>query len=605
MEADILFIDGLMPLDVETSYLGYLYTIAPVLEQHGYVYKILNLGMMADYSINCLISELKRIDFKAIGMTTNASNIQYVHKVCKAIKMTFPKSFIILGGPEVTYSDFETLQHCPCDVIIRKTGEFKIVKILDCITGKGQTMDNIGGITYKNSEGTIIRNEDDNDYDINTIPVPKYELLTKDQYWIKPRGSNKISVNNYLKLAKNAQSVYILTGLGCPYRCNFCVEGITKHKKTYFMSPEKVRKNFEHYLKTYKRRYVGIADDTFTSSFKRVNDLCEVFKNLQKKYFFTWYAEGRVDVLSKHPELIGIMYDAGLRRLQIGIESGNQKVLDAYSKLITVEQIMTVLEEAAKYPKLEVCGNVIVGNPFETSEDFKKSVDNLKKMYIASGKKLTISSSYLTPYHGTPIRNEPERFGIEIIVDNFETSPYNGMNDITCKPINLGKQEVVDLKDYVDKQIFSWYNEYMFNLNKNEIWERIHSITTNFTPFGFTFGKLQSFKSYIHYVSNNLVVSGRQIRSQDFDKVYPLKMWDIDYKDNQYTYISLSGEKIVMNKYKSELWELANGNNSLENIQRYILKNYNVSSSEIKEFYDNLEDRLGIIYKKYDLKKSK
>lgn len=91
-------------------------------------------------------------------------------------------------------------------------------------------------------------------------------------------------------------------------------------------------RDLEYFLNTTNSKFVLIGDDTFTSRKKRVIDMCDKIKDLRKKYDFSWYAEGRVNVREKFPELIEIMVDAGLVKLQLSIESGNQKALGAYNK---------------------------------------------------------------------------------------------------------------------------------------------------------------------------------------------------------------------------------------------------------------------------------
>ena len=602
MKMDVLFIDGVLPLNTQVSYLGYLYSIAAMIEQNGYEFRILNVGSLVDYSIEGLLGELELHEFKMVGVTTNADNIRFVYKVCKAIKKRFPKSLIILGGPEVSYSDIEVMRDCPCDIIIRKEGEFKTVAVLDYVNGKLESLEYVRGITYRRGDGKVIRNDDAVSFDINSIPVPKYEIVTNEKYWIRPKGVSETDFTKFLQLVKKAQGGFVLTGLGCPYKCSFCVEGIAEHKNTYYMSPAKVKETFERHIKVFNDNYIGIADDTFTSSPKRVKELCAVFNEIRERYYFYWYAEGRVDVLSKHLELIKIMHDAGLRRLQIGIESGNQNVLNVYNKHITVEQIISVLEEVSKFPKLEVVGNVIIGNPFESVDEFRMGVENLKRMFVASGCKLHITSSYLTPYHGTPIRINPNKFGIEIVVEDFELSSASGMDDITCKPKDLTVQDVMGLKRYVESNIASWNNESMYALNKKQIWERIDGTMTNYTPFGFTFGKMKSFKRYANMVKNRLVVSSDMIKSGSYDSVYPIRLWDIPITADGYVYNSIYGSEIFLDGYRALLWELATGNNSLVDICRIVNQSETVSYYDIKEFYDKMENELAILYKKYDLK---
>ncbi|MDR1402720.1 MAG: hypothetical protein LBJ60_03325 [Tannerellaceae bacterium] len=54
MKTDKLFIDGLLPRNESISYLYYLLPLATVLEENGFSFKILNLTLLDDYSLDRL-----------------------------------------------------------------------------------------------------------------------------------------------------------------------------------------------------------------------------------------------------------------------------------------------------------------------------------------------------------------------------------------------------------------------------------------------------------------------------------------------------------------------------------------------------------------------
>jgi hypothetical protein len=51
MKIDILFIDGLLPRHESVSFLGYLLPLATILEENKFTFKILNLTLLDDYSL--------------------------------------------------------------------------------------------------------------------------------------------------------------------------------------------------------------------------------------------------------------------------------------------------------------------------------------------------------------------------------------------------------------------------------------------------------------------------------------------------------------------------------------------------------------------------
>jgi hypothetical protein len=97
---DILFLDGITFCNEEgfAHFIAFLFPLGKIIEDNSFSYKILNLKLLSDYSIESLIKELNTISFKAIGISTHADNVKWVYKIVNQIKIHFPKIPIILGG---------------------------------------------------------------------------------------------------------------------------------------------------------------------------------------------------------------------------------------------------------------------------------------------------------------------------------------------------------------------------------------------------------------------------------------------------------------------------------------------------------------------------
>jgi len=160
-KVDILFLDGLeSPLTAPyNTFITYLFPLAAMMEKYAYSFKILNITTLKDYSLNGMIDCLKDISFEAIGMTTNVDNIRNVHNICAKIKARYPDIPIILGGSQVSFSDYSTLSNSMCDIIVRHEGDETIIKLLDYFVTKKGSLSDIQGITYK-TESDIVSNPD-------------------------------------------------------------------------------------------------------------------------------------------------------------------------------------------------------------------------------------------------------------------------------------------------------------------------------------------------------------------------------------------------------------------------------------------------------------
>lgn len=606
---DILFLDGLEERYlVETpTFLGFIFPIASVLEDNGFTYKIFNISTLLDYSAKGLVDELKSISFKTIGISTNADNIRIVYEIVSILKEDFPNVPVILGGPQATYSSFKLLKELECDVVVRHEGEYKLVKILEFfIKGLGR-LDDIKGISFRNNL-EIIETKDDIAIDINNLPIPKYEILTNSDYWHIPSNSSFENFDDFLGKIKFYNNIF-LTGRGCPYKCSFCVEGNIK-SKFRLRNAELVEKDLRHYLKILKVKYFLIGDDTFTSNLKRVKEIAEILKKLRQEFDFVWFAEGRVNVLCNHPEMLQIMVDSGLYKLQLGIESGNQKVLDTYNKKITIEQIKKVVKQASKYSNLLIHGNLILGNPHETYNEFLQSIEFAKHLIKISEYKMDFACGYLTPFVGTDIRENPEKYGILILNEDFEHNSTS-FTQITCKPDTISLNELQNLLSKTENEFTKYYRNNIWNLPKQEIdkkWqfdivyggEKTGVISRSWSKSVYSLLSLQKYYS-LFYQSGYKKSSDSNI---DCKELIPLRLWDLEFDivHQHYRFISLKGEEIIIQGNDIFLYECAVGNYSIVEILELEGSPLKIDSSAIQyatNFYKSLEDNFALIFKEY------
>ena len=595
---DIIFIDGLNKGEYSLSYIGYLFYLASELDSNGYSFKILNIRSLAKFTLCSIIEELKKHNFSSIGITTNAENIANVYKVCKIIKLYFSNIPIILGGPQVTFSDIKTLKECDCDIVVRNMGEKSLIQILDCIIEEKIKLEEIKGITFK-KENEIIRNKDDNLLNINDFGTPVYGLLSEEKYWIIPDNGYYKDFKVFLdKISK--KYAFFLTGRGCPYRCAFCVEG-NSNNKFRFRSIEKVKKDLKCFLSVTKTKYLVFADDTFTSSVKRVSELCKMIKEVQEEvYDFRWFAEGRVDILSKHPEMINIMHNAGLRKLQLGLETGRQETLDVYNKGITLEQIEKVILVASKYKDLAIHGNIMMANPKESFDEYLVTIEFFKKLSLLSNFNLDIGVVYLAPFVGTPIRLNPEKYEMDMLIEDFEFKSLP-MSNIVCKSKKMTLNEVYAMRTYTYHQIMGFYRNELFKLSKDEILSLFNNLkdTTSGIVIVGVLKQLSSFKRFFTISMAKATINEISEKSIDY---CPLRLWELEYnEDNGYSFTSLKKEKFFLKEKDKLLWELASGKNTLYEIHEIInsFSNNAVPFDYILSFYKELDNNFAIVFRKY------
>lgn len=561
-----------------------------------------------DYSITGFIECLKRINFRSVGMTVNCDNLKYVYKVVKVIKKEYPDIPVILGGSQVSFSDTKILAESGCDIVVRHEGDETIIKLLNHYKFNHGYLNDIKGISYRTGS-EIFQNESAPFLNMDDLPTPQYTICTNKKYWIIPEKCAFPDFDDFLKELP-ALSAIFLTSRGCSSKCGFCVEG-SLNSPLRIRSIQNVMKDLRYFIEVFDPSYIFIGDDTFTSSPRRVVEICEHLKELRKTHDFVWFAEARVDILYKHPYLISTMIDAGLYKLQIGVESGSQEILDIYKKNISIDQIKSVVTECSKYENLLIHAGFILGNAGETKKTFKETTDLAKELIQLSKYKIDIAAGYLTPFVGTPIRNNPEDYQIEILDENFELNK-NSFIDITCKPKNLSMPDLQNLFSKFQHEVTSFYIQNIWGLPKEQIDKKIvfdekyskKSIGVISQSWAKTYYSMFAINRYYKLLNRKSSVNSinKEFSLEDMKELVPLRLWeiDLDIKNEEYYFRTFKGLIVKIQRKNRYLWEMASGQNTIQDIishKECPFPNNDRSYLEVFEFYRNLEKNFALIFR--------
>jgi len=154
-------------------------------------------------------------------------------------------------------------------------------------------------------------------------------------------------------------------------------------------SPENVVDEMEYLVQKRGVDQIFIVDDNFTGIPTRVMEICRLIR--ERGIDVNWFCEGRVDTASK--EMYKAMSDAGCWLIFLGLESGSQKVLDYYEKKTTVEKGWRAVA-LAQSANIDVVGSFVVGAPNETEEDYRETLNFIKRADIDA---ISISSLKVLP----------------------------------------------------------------------------------------------------------------------------------------------------------------------------------------------------------------
>jgi radical SAM superfamily enzyme YgiQ (UPF0313 family) len=298
-----------------------------------------------------------------VGISCQTALVYSSLELASMIKKIRPGTFIVAGGVHPSIRPLDLLYNGDIDIVVRGEGEETFAEIVKRWLAN-IPVDNVAG-TSLIAPGGGVRNNPKRPLakDIDVYPMPALDLVPLDKYRISP------------DLRTGDRFGMVLTARGCPYDCIFCANKLLTERTYRARSVKSVIDEIEYYLKTTGVTQLMIIDDNFTVNRKRTIELCEEFIRRGYPDKFNWWAEARVDCLDQ--ELLNIMKKAGCSILSLGLESGNQRLLDLIKKNITLEKT----KEAVKMIKrsgIKSRASFILGLPTETKQE---TINTIKFAY--------------------------------------------------------------------------------------------------------------------------------------------------------------------------------------------------------------------------------
>jgi anaerobic magnesium-protoporphyrin IX monomethyl ester cyclase len=342
-----------------------------------------------------------------VGISCNTVQFNSGLKIAKTAKEL--GKIVIMGGPHPTSSPEEVLNSGLVDYVVRAEGEVTAVELLEGIkSGKNFNPEKVMGISWiDNKSGKIIHN-----------PLRPY-VESLDELSFPLREANWLYDHNNKSNSNEVLEYPFITARGCPYCCKFCDVGVLAGKRFRVRSVENIISEIEEIINKYDAERILIVDDIINFDNKR---LIELFNEIIRRGLpvIRWVM-GRGDHLIKEPETAEIMAKAGVRQMFLGIESPNERILKAYKKGgMASSQVSLRAVELLRENGIETWGAFLLGEPSETLDDIKRTIDYAKAINPGIAQ-----FSILTPYPGTVLWNE---VAPKLITKNWDK--YDAMHSV-------------------------------------------------------------------------------------------------------------------------------------------------------------------------------
>jgi len=315
-----------------------------------------------------------------IGMMTSQYDIS--KKIAGIVKSLDKRMTVIVGGPHPTIMPEETASEDVFDFVVRGEGEITVLELVKEIFGK-RRFDRVSGISYRSGGRVISTPERKLVKDIDSLPMVDRSLLI-----------------GYEKYPKWVLGI-ISASRGCPFRCTFCNSKSIWGTGARFRSEESVVDELENVYTQYGTREFNFLDDTFNTSEERVSRICDAIR--KRRLDVEWSCQMRLDMVTR--SIVKKVKSAGCYSVRVGVESGNQGILDNVNKGLTVARA----KESCRTIKdggLELLAWFIVGDLKETRStiaDTERLADEIRADIVRF--------TMMIPYPKTAIGDAAEREG--------------------------------------------------------------------------------------------------------------------------------------------------------------------------------------------------
>ena len=388
--------------------------------------------LIEEYSINQHFNEIMADIYQKkpdrLFFSCYIWNVSMILELVVDLKKVLPSCDIWLGGPEVSFDSVGLLKgyHQLKGIVIGE-GEQAFTKIIGNVR-----LDEIAGITYRDSQSQIIGSDGNNCYDKLTATWRKNET-TMDKIPFPYKDMEKF---------KN-KIVYYESSRGCPFSCSYCLSSVAMGVQ--FRSIELVKQELKYFIDSSVKQ-VKFVDRTFNCNNKRAREIWDfIHKSDRGKTDF--HMEIAADLLGDKDFEILKKLRPGLIQFEIGVQSTNVETLIEINREMIFSAVAKSVGKIKSFGNIHLHLDLIAGLP---KEDYQSFANSFNEVYALKPDKLQLG--FLKVLNGSVMKEKVESY--KLIYQ--EKAPYEVLSTAW-----LTYLEILCLKR-VEEMVEVYYNSGQF-----------------------------------------------------------------------------------------------------------------------------------------------
>ena len=336
-----------------------------VLKASGLRVQVVDGSLHADYVSRALAA----LDGETalLGLSVMTSQVPMALALSQAAKNLRPDLLVVWGGIHPILFPEQTLGSHHVDMVVVGEGIQTAQDLAEHVLGKREK-GQIRGVAFRGPEGIAFTPKADAD-DIASLPHFDYGILDDVEAYL---GARSVYQRELAPGGEPIRIMPILSGLGCAYKCQFCINVILKRRYRW-RKAEDIVSEVKRLQQAYGANAFIFYDEDFLINKPRLLRFLELIEaeGLRFKWRIwarvSYFREGYVD-----QDVIRRLERAGLRSCVMGGESGSQQMLDRMEKGTKVEGILRSAQ-MLRGTQITPRYSFMVGYDQESREDTRKT----------------------------------------------------------------------------------------------------------------------------------------------------------------------------------------------------------------------------------------
>ncbi len=354
--------------------------LATLLHNQGYDVTLIDGGYYGDYlkQIEKYI-ETYAEDVLFVGMSVMTTQVPFALEVSERVKKKCSTVPVVWGGPHATLFPDQILSNGSIDLAVINEGAETAIQLARALRDN-LPVKTVNGIAYKGIDGRCELTPPAGLDSFDAMPHIDFSLFDVENYL---GGKYSVYQREFPYFTDKIRIMPIVTGLGCPFRCRFCINVILK-RRYRFREAHDIVNEIKRLQERYGANTFLFLDEDFFINKRRVFEFIDLVE--REKLKFNWRMWCRVDHFKSgyiDDSLLDRLENIGFGSMVMGGESGNSEILSRLNKGTTLTQIENSLR-ALRGRRITPRYSFIIGLEDETMQQIMDTYNfcfKLKKMH--------------------------------------------------------------------------------------------------------------------------------------------------------------------------------------------------------------------------------